>query len=271
MARRDPDRLKHLASIVSAKLRPPVSRHDGRPGRPTFFFLDGGLRDARLGADLTVVGFDVGNIVPEKPSMPLLVEHFFQEVRKVQPQGPYLLGGFCFSAIVAYEVACKLVAAGFEVPLLVLVESDFPGKLDPRLLLLRQLLLAVRRPDVLLGRLSWPRRKPRKSTIEAALADNHRKHLRHAMRDYSPSFYPGRVTLISSDRSAHRFFHAAGWSSRVGGEIDVRIVSGKHHHFHDVSIIYNILINKIRLMNENRGDVSLNTTEQRAGGFTPAR
>lgn len=45
------------------------------------------------------------------------------EIRKVQPQGPYLLGGFCMGGIVAYEMAQQLIKAGEEVAMVSLISS----------------------------------------------------------------------------------------------------------------------------------------------------
>lgn len=47
-------------------------------------------------------------------------------VRSVQPQGPYLLGGFCNGGLVAYEMARQLQAQGQSVDHLVLVEPAYP-------------------------------------------------------------------------------------------------------------------------------------------------
>src|SRR5262249_55432322 len=43
---------------------------------------------------------------------------YLQEIRAVQPTGPYFLGGFCFGGLVAFEIAQQLKAAGDEVSLL---------------------------------------------------------------------------------------------------------------------------------------------------------
>ena len=49
----------------------------------------------------------------------LYVEH----IRRVQPTGPYLLGGHCFGGVIALEVAFQLEQAGEEVALLVASDS----------------------------------------------------------------------------------------------------------------------------------------------------
>jgi thioesterase domain-containing protein len=49
-------------------------------------------------------------------------------MRKVQPRGPYLLGGYSFGGLAAYEIARHLRAAGEEVALLVLFDTANPAK-----------------------------------------------------------------------------------------------------------------------------------------------
>lgn len=55
---------------------------------------------------------------------------YISEVRRVQPHGPYFLGGYCMGGAVAYEMACQLQVAGEEVGLLALFDtmefSKFP-------------------------------------------------------------------------------------------------------------------------------------------------
>ncbi|MCC6490662.1 MAG: amino acid adenylation domain-containing protein, partial [Candidatus Hydrogenedentes bacterium] len=53
-----------------------------------------------------------------------LAELYLCEVRSKQPTGPFILGGYSFGAIVAYEMARQLVSAGEKVGLLVLVDTS---------------------------------------------------------------------------------------------------------------------------------------------------
>jgi thioesterase domain-containing protein len=52
---------------------------------------------------------------------------YLVEVRRVQPTGPYLLGGFSGGGITAYEMAQQLRAVGEEVALLAMLDSGLPG------------------------------------------------------------------------------------------------------------------------------------------------
>ncbi|MEP7225245.1 MAG: thioesterase domain-containing protein, partial [Actinomycetota bacterium] len=53
---------------------------------------------------------------------------YLPDIRRAQPDGPYVLGGFCMGAGVAVELAQQLTAAGYRVALLVLVDPRIgPG------------------------------------------------------------------------------------------------------------------------------------------------
>lgn len=52
-----------------------------------------------------------------------MATHYLEEIRTIQPQGPYHLGGFSMGGLVAYEMAQQLVAAGEEVGLVVLFDT----------------------------------------------------------------------------------------------------------------------------------------------------
>jgi thioesterase domain-containing protein len=53
---------------------------------------------------------------------------YIAELRKVQPHGPYLLGGFSGGGLTAFEMARQLLAAGEEVAMLVLLDTPLPKK-----------------------------------------------------------------------------------------------------------------------------------------------
>jgi hypothetical protein len=59
---------------------------------------------------------------PLPPSFEVAATEYVELIRSVQPQGPYYLGGFCNGAVVMYEVAQQLAAAGETVAALVLLD-----------------------------------------------------------------------------------------------------------------------------------------------------
>ncbi len=109
----------------------------GKRGTRPFFFLHGdwygggfyclnlarGLDDDRPFYVLEPYDFD-------RQQVPLSFEEMaaahIEALQAVQPEGPYLLGGFCNGGLLAYEIARQLQAAGQQVDLLVLIDPADP-------------------------------------------------------------------------------------------------------------------------------------------------
>ncbi len=103
--------------------------------KPPFFCVHGGLgavlfmhRLSRaLGTDQPFFGFEPegmdGGPITRK-TVEALATHYIEEMRKVQPTGPYQLAGYCFGGLVAFEMAQQLRAKGISVEPLVLFSAD---------------------------------------------------------------------------------------------------------------------------------------------------
>ncbi|MDQ6644505.1 MAG: amino acid adenylation domain-containing protein, partial [Chloroflexota bacterium] len=110
---------------------PLVTVQAGGSSRP-FFYLHGAWNsDAfycfrlahRLGPDqpfYALPPYNFANLQIASTVEEMAAAHI-QSLRTVQPEGPYLLGGFCNGGLVAYEMARQLRAQGQEVDLLVLI------------------------------------------------------------------------------------------------------------------------------------------------------
>ena len=106
---------------------------DSGAGRP-FFCVHGGGGGALFVADLArqlvpnrpiyglqARGFE-GRPGPYRPVEELAAQ-YLAEIRSVQPEGPYLLGGLSFGGKVAYEMAQQLETSGEEAALVVLIDT----------------------------------------------------------------------------------------------------------------------------------------------------
>lgn len=60
-----------------------------------------------------------------------MAAHYIKEIKMVQPEGPYLLGGHCAGAWVAYEMAKQLEAQGDQIEYLAIVDSPAPNYVEP--------------------------------------------------------------------------------------------------------------------------------------------
>ncbi|KAF2278554.1 polyketide synthase-like protein [Westerdykella ornata] len=60
-----------------------------------------------------------------------IAQLYKEQIKKQQPQGPYILGGWSAGGVLAYEVAYQLIQEGDKVSCLVLIDSPCPVRLDP--------------------------------------------------------------------------------------------------------------------------------------------
>jgi thioesterase domain-containing protein/acyl carrier protein len=80
-----------------------------------------------LGEDQPFYGFQSPGFQDERPPLDRLeamASHYIDIMRDVQPTGPYLIGGWSFGAMVAYEMARLLEARGEKVGMVALLDSS---------------------------------------------------------------------------------------------------------------------------------------------------
>ena len=83
--------------------------------------LAGAISDDRPFVSVSLTAHDV-ELLGEAPALETIATCLLQKVTATQPAGPYILGGFCLGAVLAYEIASQLQAAAEEVSLLVMVD-----------------------------------------------------------------------------------------------------------------------------------------------------
>ena len=52
-----------------------------------------------------------------------MADRYLQEIRTVQPTGPYFLGGYCLGGTIAYEMAQQLLAGGEKVAMVAMFDT----------------------------------------------------------------------------------------------------------------------------------------------------
>jgi thioesterase domain-containing protein len=113
---------------------PRVLPIQARGSKQPFFFLHGQWESMAfycfplsqgLGADQPFYAVEPFTFedLPVPPPFEEIAAIHVQAIRAVQPEGPYLLGGWCNGALMAYEIACQLHELGQKVDLLVLMNS----------------------------------------------------------------------------------------------------------------------------------------------------
>ena len=164
-----------------------------------------------LGGDRPFYGLQARGLYGDAPphdSLSAAASDYIAELRQVQAQGPYLLGGFSGGGLTAWEMARQLEAAGEEVALLVLLDTPLP--LRPGLsrrdkALLKWAELRARGPGFLLEwagrRWAWEMQKRRgRVEVEASQAQFHNAAIEAAFRAALPGFQmmprAGRTVLV---------------------------------------------------------------------------
>jgi amino acid adenylation domain-containing protein len=203
-----------------------------------------------LGKDQPFYGLQhrgVDGRLPPHESVEDMAHEFIRDMKAVQPEGPYYIGGFSGGGLVAFEMAQELVRNGDEVGALVLLEAANPRLEAPsgreRLALHRRRLgeegLAYVRSALtarferesarvkLVVCLRLAKLRPYEFRNEAVTAAWNAMESR-----YRPKPYPGTVVLLRArERDTNVFDPYNGWKPLVLGNIEVHHVDGGHTSF----------------------------------------
>jgi phthiocerol/phenolphthiocerol synthesis type-I polyketide synthase E len=102
--------------------------------RPIFFCMHGAGGNVliyrelarHLGVDQPFYGLQAQGLDGSRPPLGTIEEMaalYAKEIRRVQPHGPYLIGGYCMGGTLAYEVARQLRESGEAISLLALFDT----------------------------------------------------------------------------------------------------------------------------------------------------
>ena len=158
-------------------------------------------------------------------SVEAIARFFITELKQARPRGPYLLCGYSFGGIVAYEMAQQLTAMGDEVPYLAVIDAYSPALhaqaiasdlkfWDP----IKKALLRALVARFLRNGGTVPERFRNFHIIDT--------YDRAAMA-YVPRPYPGKITVMKAERSWGP--KEMGWEGLALGGLEVRMVPGDHY------------------------------------------
>jgi aspartate racemase len=114
-----------------------------------------------------------------------MADAYVEEIRAIQPEGPYFLVGECAGGVTAYEAARQLSAQGQEVAMLVLMDVERPRLTKYLRSRAGRYLKAVTK--------FWTRRRWRENYYFARIPF-HLKLLRSLELNYYPEYFLGRLS-----------------------------------------------------------------------------
>jgi FkbH-like protein len=189
------------------------------------------LADAALGRMLTVEE---------------MAARYITEIRELQQEGPYYLGGSSFGGLVAYEMARQLTAAGQAVGIVALFDTSVPGRLNlqgianpmKRRLDTFNYALSLHWHNLRVQssgeRMAYIRKKVRRLLAQV----RHRPDAirlssesgQWAARSYVPGSYSGSITLFRATRQPPWILpsRTLGWESLAAGGVQVYDTPGHH-------------------------------------------
>jgi amino acid adenylation domain-containing protein len=185
-----------------------------------------------------------------------MAARYIEELRRVQSEGPYMLGGWSLGGVVAFEMARQLRGLGFEVSLLALLDSYVaatPGPPDDDALLVQFITdisglyeleeSLTREPDLQSRTIEERLASVLQEVVRKGYAppDLNLKQLTvlfevfrtnmYALLSYKPQFYPGRITFFrASEQIAGISTDPANdWRNVAADGVEVHVVPGDHY------------------------------------------
>jgi aspartate racemase len=188
-----------------------------------------------------------------------MAAHYIKEMRDLQPDGPYFIGGRSSGGTIAFEMACQLKAAGEEVALLALLDTypagyfkllpqgqGFRGRMQRQTERVRAHLTnlsEIRLADKFVyvaSKLKYAPAKIKHKVYRRAyklyrsigrplptVLKNIEELNFMAVREYLPETYSGRATLFSATDLTASFDVEDGWRQLVS-ELEVHSIPGNH-------------------------------------------
>jgi thioesterase domain-containing protein len=199
-----------------------------------------------------------------------MAAHYIQEIKIVQPQGPYFLGGYSFGGAVAFEMARQLREKGEEIGILIIIDSCRPGY-SWRSPFFKRIFLHLNNLieqgvgylwQKILRWSYWNKSRLQntyKRYLEAKLdlpeTDKHLKSIEintQAISRYTYPIYPGGAILLRTEDKNRgegigvQYDPQFGWGGIVAGGLDIHYIPGSHlsllHEPH-VQVLAEILTN----------------------------
>ena len=166
--------------------------HTGNTGSEAYYRLADRIRDALSFS--VIEPFNLYHTDEAVCGIRNIAANYIRILKRQQPNGPYLLGGWCYGGVVAHEMACQLEAAGEEVRHLFMLDSHALDSAQLRKMSEAMLSSANRNyfeTSPLFAEL-------RQSGMLEAVITN-AAHVAEDLKNHRPSVFHGSVTYFKPD------------------------------------------------------------------------
>lgn len=207
-----------------------------------------------IGNSQPLIALDCGYFELKNPDTHIrdYATRYVEEIRAIQPNGPYKLAGYCIGGLIAFEIAQQIRAQGEQVDL-VLVERSGLNRIHRYFVRINVLIDGHRNNLAQLNRtqqLIYTLKLIKKVFIRSLLSSKQNENQQESnlntsginntllqqkglksVKKYSlQQPLPGNIFLLfaKSNNYLSFFFPKYGWNKSVTGEIEIDFVSGNH-------------------------------------------
>ncbi|MDB6084108.1 MAG: acetoacetate--CoA ligase [Gammaproteobacteria bacterium] len=223
---------------------------------------------------------------PPLHSVEAMASAYLEAVRLIQPDGPYLLCGYSFGGLVAFDMAHALLDAGQAIGLLVLLDTTVDERYWPRTAWLKIMIAVARktlrdlshtpsavRREYVRARIEGFRRRLgfRRGVLPGssfgiggeglpAGARQVREAAIRAMSAYEPSYYPGSLVFVRAMTRDPLMYDAAPLWKTLVSDFELHECSGDHQtmirqpHVKRVAEILSVALSERRSFNYSKPD-----------------
>ncbi len=169
-----------------------------------------------------------------------MAKNYIEEIKKVQPRGPYILSGGSMGGMVALEAAIQLRKNGDDVKALIMFDTvgpdlDFNTYGEERINYLTRLKNSMLfRADKIINSMKVKFYLLTKASIPHSVRYFSIEDKNFvALRRYRPEIYEGNIVLIRAPRKASGYYADPflGWRNTINGKIETIEIQGEHKSF----------------------------------------
>jgi thioesterase domain-containing protein/acyl carrier protein len=239
-------RFSSLVPLRASGSKPPVfCLHAG--GGHVFFYKD---LAKHLGPDQPVYALQrlgVDDVTQAAQDIESTAAHYLEEIRKVQPNGPYSLLAYCFSISICWEMVRQLQQAGNSTSVIAMIDSSPPlqGRKRTNTDRLNGIITRASALDFSFIKTIWTARvkRPIKAKWLSLVSDRETIQVQKKMQAlnlisaaYVWKPLPVKITLIrsapflSNERKNEKF---SKWNDLALNGVDTYVVDGHHRNLFD--------------------------------------
>lgn len=203
---------------------------------------------------LQSVGMD--GITPPLVSIEEMAKSYIREIKAVQPEGPYLLGGGSMGGMIAFEAAIQLIKSGEKIDKLIMFDTFGPN-LDLRSYTKERgkpFLVRLKRAFFIRGRnlfnkfqTYFYRELGLHVPLPVLLREIERKNYQAIWKYFPTEPFAGDLHLVRSKIESTGWYSdpAMGWKGNISGEIKTYEINGTHENFIESQELITVLKNII--------------------------